>query len=85
MAAFSAYERYFHMANDIPAGIRIIRGANRTLGRVAPSLASRLSRRIFSTPRKFAPREWEVPFETMARRERLLSGLWCCAPATAHQ
>lgn len=63
------------MTNDIPAGIRIIRGANRTLGRVAPSLASRLSRRIFSTPRKFTPREWEVPFEALARRERLSSGL----------
>jgi len=75
VVALRACERYFSMANDIPAGIRIIRGANRTLGRVAPSLASRLSRRIFSTPRKFAPREWEVPFETMARRERLPSGL----------
>lgn len=63
------------MANDVPAGIRIIRGANRTLGRVAPSLASRLSRRIFSTPRKFTPREWELPFEATARRERLPSGL----------
>jgi pimeloyl-ACP methyl ester carboxylesterase len=63
------------MANDIPAGIRIIRGANRTLGRVAPSLASRLNRRIFSTPRKFTPREWEVPFESMSRRERLASGV----------
>ena len=63
------------MANDIPASIRIIRGANRTLGRVAPSLASRLSRRIFSTPRKFAPREWELPFEAMATRQRLPSGV----------
>lgn len=63
------------MANDIPAGIRIIRGANRTLGRVAPSLASRLSRRIFSTPRKFTPREWELPFEEMGRRERLANGV----------
>lgn len=63
------------MTNEIPAGIRIIRGANRTLGRVAPSLASRLNRRIFSTPRTFAPREWELPFEAMARRERLASGL----------
>ena len=63
------------MANDVPAGIRIIRGANRTLGRVAPSLASRLSRRIFSTPRKFTPREWELPFEAPARRARLPSGL----------
>ena len=64
-----------HMAHDLPAGIRIIRGANRTLGRVAPSLASRLSRRIFSMPRKFTPREWELPFEATARRERLPSGL----------
>lgn len=63
------------MANDIPAGIRIIRGANRTLGRVAPSLASRLCRRIFSTPRKFTPREWEMPFEASATRERLPGGL----------
>ncbi|WP_411279411.1 alpha/beta fold hydrolase [Gemmatimonas sp.] len=63
------------MANDIPASIRIIRGANRTLGRVAPSLASRLSRRIFSTPRKFTPREWELSFEAMATRQRLASGL----------
>lgn len=63
------------MANDVPAGIRIIRGANRTLGRVAPSLASRISRRIFSTPRKFAPRDWELPFEAMATRERLPCGL----------
>jgi len=63
------------MANEIPAGIRIIRGANRTLGRVAPSLASRLSRRIFSTPRKFTPREWERSFEAMATRQRLSSGL----------
>lgn len=63
------------MANDIPAGIRIIRGANRILGRVAPSLASRLSRRIFSTPRRFTPRAWERPFEEMATRQRLPSGL----------
>ncbi len=63
------------MANDIPAGIRIIRGANRTLGRVAPSLASRLCRRIFSTPRKFTPRDWELPFEATATRERLPGGL----------
>ena len=63
------------MASEIPAGIRIIRGANRTLGRVAPSLASRLTRRIFSTPRKFMPREWELPFERMAKRERLPNGL----------
>lgn len=63
------------MPHEIPAGIRIIRGANRTLGRVAPSLASRLSRRIFARPRKFAPREWELPFEQLARRERLPGGL----------
>jgi hypothetical protein len=42
---------------------------------VAPSLASRLTRRIFSTPRKFAPRDWVAPFERLARRERLASGL----------
>jgi pimeloyl-ACP methyl ester carboxylesterase len=63
------------MAQEIPVGIRIIRGANRTLGRVAPSLASRISRRIFSTPRKFAPRDWELPFEALATRERLSSGV----------
>ncbi len=75
VAARRASQRYCGMAKDIPVGIRIIRGANRTLGRVAPSLASRLSRRIFSTPRKFAPREWELPFEAMATRERWSSGL----------
>lgn len=75
VAALRAYQPYFAMASDIPASIRIIRGANRTLGRVAPSLASRLSRRIFSMPRKFTPREWELPFEVMGRRVRLPSGL----------
>lgn len=63
------------MNDKTPAGIRIIRGANRTLGRVAPSLASRISRRIFSTPRRFAPREWELPFEASATRHRLPSGV----------
>lgn len=63
------------MANDIPAGIRIIRGANRTLGRVAPAIASRLTQRLFATPRRFTPRAWELPFEALGTRVRLPSGI----------
>lgn len=63
------------MADSVPPAIRIIRGANRTLGRVAPSVAARLNARLFSRPRRFAPREWESAFERLGTRQRLSSGV----------
>lgn len=61
-----------HLA--VPTAIRIIRGANRTLGRVAPRVVARMNQRVFATPRRFSPREWELSFEAMGRRERLPNG-----------
>ena len=59
---------------QIPASLRIIRGANRTLGRVAPRVVARMNQRLFSTPRRFTPRDWELQFEAMGTRERLPNG-----------
>lgn len=59
---------------EVPAALRIVRGANRTLGRVAPRVVARLNQRLFATPRRFAPRDWELPFEAVGRRERLPNG-----------
>ncbi len=58
----------------MPTALRIIRGANRTLGRVAPKVVARMNQRLFSTPRRFTPREWELHFEASGRRERLANG-----------
>lgn len=58
----------------IPTTLRIIQGANRTFGRVAPRVVARMNQRLFSTPRRFSPREWELSFEAMGRRERLPNG-----------
>lgn len=63
-----------HPEPPIPTALRIIRGANRTLGRVAPRVVARMNQRLFSTPRRFAPREWELQFEVLGRRERLPNG-----------
>lgn len=63
------------VTESIPASLRIVRRANRTLGRVAPSLAARLNQRLFSTPRRHAPRDWELPLEALATRRRLRDGL----------
>ncbi|WP_337172359.1 alpha/beta fold hydrolase [Gemmatimonas aurantiaca] len=63
------------MTESIPASLRIVRRANRTLGRVAPSLAARLNQRLFSTPRRHAPRDWELALEAAGRRRRLAGGL----------
>jgi pimeloyl-ACP methyl ester carboxylesterase len=62
-------------AERMPVAVQIIRGANRTLGRVAPAVAARLNQRLFSTPRRFAPRDWETAFEAMGTRVRLASGI----------
>jgi pimeloyl-ACP methyl ester carboxylesterase len=61
--------------DSVPTSLRIIRGANRTLGRVAPTVAARLNARLFSRPRRFAPRDWEQPFERLGTRQRLRSGV----------
>jgi len=58
----------------VPTALRIIRGANRTLGRVAPRVVARLNQRLFATPRRFTPREWELHFESAGQRERLPNG-----------
>lgn len=58
----------------VPATLRIIQGANRTLGRVAPRVVARMNQRLFSTPRRFTPRDWEQDFEGRGRRERLPIG-----------
>lgn len=58
----------------VPTNLRIIRGANRTLGRVAPRVVASLNQRLFSRPRRFAPRDWEQSFEAIGRRERLPNG-----------
>jgi len=63
------------MTDSLPASLRIIRRANRTLGRVAPTLAARLNQRLFSTPRRHVPREWELAFEQLATRRRLSDGV----------
>ncbi|WP_331050881.1 alpha/beta fold hydrolase [Gemmatimonas sp.] len=63
------------MTDSIPASLRIVRRANRTLGRVVPALAARLNQRLFSTPRRHAPRDWELDFERTAARRRLAGGV----------
>jgi pimeloyl-ACP methyl ester carboxylesterase len=61
--------------DSVPPTLRIIRGANRTLGRVAPAVAARLNARLFSRPRRFTPKEWEAAFERLGTRRRLASGV----------
>ena len=63
------------VTESIPASLRIVRGANRTLGRVAPSLTARLNQQLFSMPRRHAPRDWELALEMLATRRRLSDGL----------
>lgn len=63
------------MTDSEPTSLRIVRGANRTLGRVAPSVTARLNARLFSSPRRFAPKDWELPFEKLGIRQRLPSGV----------
>jgi pimeloyl-ACP methyl ester carboxylesterase len=58
----------------MPTSLRIIQGANRTLGGIAPRVVARLNQRLFSTPRRFAPRDWEEDFESLGTRERLPNG-----------
>jgi pimeloyl-ACP methyl ester carboxylesterase len=62
------------VTDSLPASVRIIRGANRTLGGIAPRTVARLNQRVFSTPRRFAPREWELAFEALGTRHRLPNG-----------
>ncbi len=54
--------------------LRIIQGANRALGGIAPRTVARLNQRLFSTPRRFAPREWELALEVLGTRARLPNG-----------
>jgi pimeloyl-ACP methyl ester carboxylesterase len=61
--------------SSISPTLRIIRGANRTLGRVAPAVAARLNQRLFSTPRRFDPRPWEAAFEVSGTRHRVAGGI----------
>lgn len=58
----------------MPASLRIVQRANRTLGRVAPRTVARLNQRLFASPRRFAPRDWELPFEAIGTRSRLPNG-----------
>lgn len=58
----------------MPTSLRIIQRANRTLGGLAPRVVARLNQRIFSTPRRFPPREWELDLEALGTRERLPNG-----------
>jgi pimeloyl-ACP methyl ester carboxylesterase len=58
----------------MPTSLRIIQGANRTLGGIAPRVVARLNQRLFSTPRRFSPRDWELEFEALGTRERLPNG-----------
>ncbi len=58
-----------------PATVRMMQRANRAFGRVAPALTARLNHRLFTTPRRFPPREWEAAFESMGARRRLVSGI----------
>lgn len=60
---------------SVPVALRVVRRANQTVGRVAPALAAKWSRRLLSTPRQFEPREWEQQLELKSRRRRLKDGL----------
>ena len=42
-------------------GMSLVRGMNATLGHLAPELAARQMRRVFTIPHTPAPRAWERP------------------------
>jgi pimeloyl-ACP methyl ester carboxylesterase len=69
-----AWRAFFGVPDSMPASLRIIQRANRTLGRVAPRTVARLNQRLFASPRRFAPREWELAFESIGTRSRLPNG-----------
>lgn len=73
-AIFRTRRAYFGVPDSVPTSLRIIQGANRTLGGIAPRVVARLNKRLFSTPRRFAPRDWELSFEAIGTRERLPNG-----------
>ena len=67
----------------------LVRGMNATLGHLAPELAARQMRRVFTIPHTPAPRAWERPWEEGAERVTLRFGLsalrWGSGPAVLLQ
>ena len=70
-------------------GMSLVRGMNATLGHLAPELAARQMRRVFTIPHTPAPRAWERPWEEGAERVTLRFGLsalrWGSGPAVLLQ